>query len=86
VTRGENQTGGYPPWLINEMVQLENPNKPTEEELAAAAEAMMIKDAEARRKEREELVARTAAAADASTKLPDASQEVLKGEETDPVL
>jgi len=70
------EAGGYPPWVINQMVALENPDLAEAEKAAAAA---LLKSAEREAKKREELRRQQAAAADASSELPQASQAVLLG-------
>jgi len=68
--------GGYPPWVINQMVALENPDLLEAEKAAAAA---LLKAAELQAHKLREWRRQQAAAADASSELPLASQAVLLG-------
>jgi len=67
----EEDNDGYPSWLINEMVSLGDPG------LEDQRAAVLIADAEERKRQRLELEQIRAAQADASSGLPTASQAVL---------
>jgi len=71
--------GGYPAWIINEMLRLDIDEEAEAEEAAALAEKLAATE-ETRRQERLRAQEAAAQAADAASELPPASLFVLTGE------